>query len=233
MGIFSAFKSKTKSIVDKVRDLTPSQAKRETDKSIEWFKKQVKGALKSRKKPLTPAEERRREKSRLDSKMDSRMAIAGNDIKSKAYMTQFANTGYLYFYMYDAKWKNTPQLPYYDFFPCTIPIEQYRDGFLGLNMHYLPPVLRAQLFDQLLQLKRDTIDRGRYDKYLSISYPIIKQMGNLYKPCIKRYLNTQFRSQFAKIPFEEWENAVFLPLQDFRGANYRTVWSDSRKKVKS
>jgi len=232
MGIFSAFKRKTKSLVDKVKDLTSSQVKRETDKSVDWFKRQIKTAMKSRNKPKSPAEERRDEKSRLDSKIDSRMSMAGNDIKAKSYMTAFANTGYLYFFMYDAKWKNTPQLPYYDYFPCTIPIEQYKDGFLGLNMHYLPPILRAQLFDQLLQLKRDTIDRGRWDKYLSISYPMVKSMGNLYKPCIKRYLNTQFRSKFAKVPFEEWENAVFLPLQDFRGASYNKVWSDSRKKVK-
>ena len=30
------------------------------------------------------------------------------------------------------------KLPYYDTFPLVLPLENYSDGFLGINLHYLP-----------------------------------------------------------------------------------------------
>ena len=222
MAFGSFFKTLGKTLADKVKNTGKAQAKQATKSSIDWFKSKVATAFNRKQRAVAPS---------VEKWIDKRMASASDAMKQSVYMTQFANTGYLYFFMYDAKWKNTPQLPYYDYFPCTIPIEQYNDGFLGLNLHYLPPVLRAQLFDNLLTLKRKTIDRGRPDQYLKISYQIVKGMSQLYKPCVKRYLNTQFRSKFAKVPFDEWENAVFLPVQDFRGATAKKVWADSRKKI--
>ena len=55
--------------------------------------------------------------------------------------------GKMYFYFYDPKTKDT--MPYYDRFPLVIPIEMYRDGFLGLNLHYIHPKSRMVLLDKL------------------------------------------------------------------------------------
>jgi len=55
--------------------------------------------------------------------------------------------GNMYMFFYDPKTKDT--LPYYDAFPLVIPIEPAEGGFYGLNLHYLPPVLRAKFLDAL------------------------------------------------------------------------------------
>jgi len=44
--------------------------------------------------------------------------------------------GRLNMFFYDPKFKKT--LPYYDTFPLVLPLERYDDGFLGINLHYLP-----------------------------------------------------------------------------------------------
>ena len=51
--------------------------------------------------------------------------------------------GKMYMFLYDPKHKDT--LPYYDSFPLIFPIEFYGDSFLGINLHYLPPVMRARM----------------------------------------------------------------------------------------
>ena len=44
--------------------------------------------------------------------------------------------GNLYFFHYTPK--NSESLPYYDVFPLVLILAKYNDGFLGLNLHYLP-----------------------------------------------------------------------------------------------
>jgi hypothetical protein len=63
--------------------------------------------------------------------------------------------GKMYSFVYDPKTKE--QLPYYDIYPLVFPIEYYNDGFLGINLHYLPPVLRARLMDALYETINNTI----------------------------------------------------------------------------
>lgn len=137
--------------------------------------------------------------------------------------------GKMYFAYYDPKHKKT--LPYYDTFPLIIPIERYSDGFLGLNLHYLPPTLRAKLLDALY----DTLNNPKLDerKRFVISYNILKSASKhkYFQPCIKRYLGSHFRSRFVKIPHQNWTAAVFLPVESFEKAGNSTVWADSRQKL--
>lgn len=135
--------------------------------------------------------------------------------------------GELYMYRYDPKHKKT--LPYYDTFPMVFVIELYKNGFLGLNIHYLPPAMRAKLMIQLEKLASDS----RYtDKTkLKISYEIIKQTSSLgiAQPCVKRYLTTHIRSNVIRVPPEDWVAAVFLPVAKFKKASQEAVWAESRK----
>jgi len=55
--------------------------------------------------------------------------------------------GGLMFFIYDPKTKD--KLPYWDRFPLVIPINLYPDGFLGLNLHYLPYYQRQLLLATL------------------------------------------------------------------------------------
>ena len=118
---------------------------------------------------------------------------------------------HLNMFVYAPKGKDT--LPYYDTFPLILPLEKYDNGFLGLNFHYLPYALRAKLLDAAGQD--------------NLSVEAVKK-SKLTKPCIKRYLNGQVRSQFRKIDPIDNLTAIMLPVQRFKKASTTKVWSDSR-----
>lgn len=138
--------------------------------------------------------------------------------------------GKMYFVQYDPKHKAT--LEYYDQFPLIIPIERYKDGILGLNLHYLPPVLRAKLLDALY----DTVNNEKFDETtkMKVSYQILSSASKFkaFQPCIKRYLGKHFRSRFIRVSPENWNTAVFLPVEGFQKATKKKVWADSRKMAK-
>ena len=137
--------------------------------------------------------------------------------------------GSMYHFFYNPKHKDT--LPYYDRFPLVIVIGPADGGFLGLNLHYLPPVLRAKFLDALL----DVTNNKRYDETtkFKLSYNLLQRAAKTkyYKACIKHYLSDHVASRFARIPAPEWEIAVFLPTSDFAGARKGKVYSDSRRKI--
>ena len=106
--------------------------------------------------------------------------------------------GKMYLLNYDPKHKAT--LPYYDRYPLIFPVDQPAPGgFYGINMHYLPHVLRARLMDALYSLSRDK----RYDEKtrLRLSYSILNGATKYkaFKPTFKRYLSNHVRSRFIEI----------------------------------
>lgn len=144
--------------------------------------------------------------------------------------------GRLIMFKYDAKWK--AQLPYWDMFPLIFPIEIHFDGFLGINLHYLPLRERAILMDALYSLMlvqepvsiKDKLDNK--DRLL-ISYQILKGVSRYrnYKPCVKKYLTNHIRSRFAVIPLKHWETSLFLPLANWQKAPESRVWTDSLRMI--
>jgi hypothetical protein len=137
--------------------------------------------------------------------------------------------GYMYAFKYDPKTKN--DLPYYDTFPLIFPVRMDSDGFLGINFHYLPPVLRAKLMNALYS----TLTNKKYDDTtkVKISYSILQSASKYryFKPMLKKYLRSQVRSQFLEIQVNEWDIAIFLPTESFRKADTGRVWEDSRKQI--
>ena len=142
---------------------------------------------------------------------------------------QRVGVGSLYHFVYDPKHRKT--LPYYDSFPLVIMVERTKDGFYGLNLHYLPPKLRAILFDGLLE----TTNNKRYDETtkFKVSYQLLKSISKMkhFKPCFKRYLTSQIDSRIVLIEPPEWEIATFLPTQQFQKASQSKVWAESRKNI--
>ena len=134
--------------------------------------------------------------------------------------------GNLNMFFYDPKLKN--KLPYYDRFPLVLPIERYSDGFLGINLHYLPIPLRVRLLDELMDFSTDT----NFDKKTKINtnYQQLKRV-NLLKPTLKRYLAGQVKSAFRKIDADEFTVATLLPVQRFTKASDNKVWTDSRSMI--
>ena len=134
--------------------------------------------------------------------------------------------GRLNMFFYDPKWKK--KLPYYDTFPLVLPIEKYPDGFLGINMHYLPIPLRVRLLDRLVDFSNNT----KFDEStkLIVNYSKLKNV-RLIKPTLHRYLAGHTKSQFRRIDADEFTIATLLPVQRFKKASEGAVWSDSRKMI--
>lgn len=119
--------------------------------------------------------------------------------------------GKMYFFWYDPKHKD--KLPIYDRFPLVFPIERYPDGFLGLNMHYLSFSERAYLLNQLMKFRSNS--KMNETTRLRVTYDLLastKKLASTMRPCIKRYLFTQVRSQFVEITADEWDKALELPV---------------------
>jgi hypothetical protein len=133
------------------------------------------------------------------------------------------SVGKMYMFVYDPKHKDT--LPYYDTFPLIFPVEFYGDSFLGINLHYLPPMLRAKLMDALYA----TINNKKYDKttQLVIGYKILKSASRFkyFEPCLKKYLMSQVGSAFIYIAPDEWDFALMLPTEKFNKASKQQVWA--------
>ena len=131
--------------------------------------------------------------------------------------------GKLNMFVYDPKHKK--KLPYYDTFPLVLPLETYPDGFLGINMHYLPIPLRIKLLDRLVDFSNNT----KFDEStrLIVDYSKLKNI-RLIKPTLHRYLRGQKKSQFRRIDADEFTIATLLPVQRFKKESDKTVWKDSR-----
>jgi hypothetical protein len=139
--------------------------------------------------------------------------------------------GGLYFFVYDPKLK--AELPYYDRFPLVIPLKRTSDGFIGLNLHYLPLRYRIIFLKKLLPLAiyndEDEIKRIR------ITYPILDASSKYkeFRPCIKQYLYSHVRSRILSVEHNEWDIAVFLPIQQFKKAKPQEVWQDSVNEIRN
>ena len=125
--------------------------------------------------------------------------------------------------------KHAKTLPYYDTFPLVLPLEKYSDGFLGINMHYLPIPLRIRLLDKLVDYTNSS-DFTEASTRMVVDYNRLKSV-KLIRPTLHRYLAGQTRSQFRRIDADEWTIAVLLPVQRFKKASDSEVWKESRSMI--
>lgn len=145
----------------------------------------------------------------------------------QARLTSTPIPGSMYMFNYDPKWKD--ELPYYDRFPLVFPFRKVPGGFYGLNLHYLPPPLRARLMDALYDYANNT----RYDEStkIKLNYQLLTSIAKLrfFSPCVKHYLNEHVRSRFMYVYPSEWDIALFLPTERFTKQSKTQVWNDSKR----
>jgi len=136
------------------------------------------------------------------------------------------DVGRMYMFFYDPKHKET--LPYYDRFPLIFVVDKHKDGFTGLNLHYLPPIFRARLMDRLYSIEMN--DAMRDGKKLKLTYSLLSSASKFqyFQPCFKKYLNNHVRSRFLYVPSEEWDIALMLPTERFKKAKKTAVYRNSR-----
>ncbi len=172
----------------------------------------------------------------------SKVAMGPNALmaEDRSAMVTVPMIGQMYLFAYDPKTKE--KLPYYDRYPLVFPFDSTRtggraagtsssQGFMGLNMHYLPLRLRARLMDALYTVISDE----KYDErtHLQISYKLLSSVTRyrFYKPCIKQYLFSHVRTRYFRVDPKSWDIALFMPLERFTGASTSAVHRDSYSKV--
>ncbi len=196
-----------------LKGIRSGKAPARTDAAREWYRDQAKGVTRT---------------NRNRTKGDKLIKELRQD-QNRRQDTRFM-MGNMYLFAYDPKHKDT--LPYYDRFPLIFPINKAKGGFLGINMHYLPPILRAKLMDQLYTV----LSNKAFDETtkLSASYKVLNGAAKFkeFQPTIKHYLNAHVRTKPAYINPSEWDIALFLPTQQFVGATASQVYADSRKIVR-
>lgn len=138
--------------------------------------------------------------------------------------------GGLYYFYYDPKTKS--DLPYYDRFPLVLVLDIKSDGFLGLNLHYLPVNYRINFLDKLMDYA--VLDANKDIDRMRVTYDILNASKRFreFKPCLKRYLYTHTQSQILAVEPNEWDIAAFLPIQQFRKASVNEVWQDSLEEMR-
>ena len=118
--------------------------------------------------------------------------------------------GRLNFFFYDPKYKKV--LPLYDRFPLVLPIETTPGGFMGLNFHYIRPVQRISLLNNL---QRYASGGMKPSTRIDATYDGIKNV-RIARNTIKKYLYGHVRSSFLRVDFDEAALAVMLPVQQFK-----------------
>ena len=194
-------------MADKIATDFISNIKAKSKKAIEWFKKIVKDTQRS----AFPATTGRKE-----IMTDRNIGIrSGKPIIGKMYLFQ-----------YSAKWKDI--LPYWDMWPLIFPFDYAKDGFYGINLHYLAPNHRTALMIRLIKAQGGGGDMNENFK-LKLSYDIITK----YKPaipCIKRYLFSHVQGKgLYGISGEDWSYAAAMPLHKFQKESAKYVWGQSKK----
>jgi hypothetical protein len=174
-------------------------------KSIDWYMRNVRGLVGAR--------------------------VSGNTVMQSdiGSLTSKVEIGAMYMYFYDPKFKD--QLPFYDTFPLVLPFGPAKGGFYGINVHYLPYLLRAKVLGELMNFA-DSKTLTPTSK-MRLSYNLLNSLQTAaeIKPCIKHYLTTHVRSQFMKINPVDWKAAIFLPVEAFVGATKESVFRDTRSKI--
>ena len=118
------------------------------------------------------------------------------------------------------------KLPYYDIFPLVLPLEPTKGGFMCMNFHYLPPLLRFRLLERMQARASDR----RFDSNtkFEVNYDDVKSI-KIVKPTIKKYLYAYCQTGFLRINADDAAVAIYLPVQRFKKAPEATVYADSRK----
>jgi hypothetical protein len=140
--------------------------------------------------------------------------------------------GRMYLFIYDARHKET--LPYWDKVPLVFFFNQFdKNGvqyLMGMNLHYLPPMLRMILFANLLSLRNEK--RYRERTKMMLSWEVLKNLAQhkLVEPCVHMYRKDHIKSLFIEVPSRDWEIVISLGLERFEKASSKKVWAESIKK---
>ena len=105
-------------------------------------------------------------------------------------------------YSYSPKYAQ--KLPIWDKYPLIVFLEKTKNGWYGINLHYVPADTRAAIIDGLNK-KSNNLQR--------IAQALLKHPAT--QNSVKRYLLSHTTSVPVLIPRDQWSIAVQLPYQQF------------------
>jgi|TARA_R110002073_G_scaffold104828_1_gene237359 hypothetical protein len=136
--------------------------------------------------------------------------ITARKLMNSGKLNGVPSRGRLNMFFYDPKYKKT--LPLYDTFPLVLPLETIPGGFMGLNFHYIRPLQRLSLLQNLQRFATGGMNKNTR---IDATYDGIKNVG-IAKNTIKKYLYSHVRSSFLRVDFDEAALAVYLPVAQFK-----------------
>lgn len=117
----------------------------------------------------------------------------------------------------------------YDMFPLVIITDVHRDGFEGVNIHFLAQKWRRVLFDAVERFLPKRISGDPSLTRLGTTYARLDgaRKFKFFKPCYRRYVKEGFRKRPILIPSEFWNVLVDVDLARFVKGNKNTVRRNS------
>ena len=96
---------------------------------------------------------------------------------------------------------------------------------MGINFHYLSPMIRFRLLNQLQRFATN----NKFDSTtrLDVGYTRVAGLERV-KPTIKKYLYGHVRSGFLRIDADDAPTAVYLPVEQFKKRSASYVYGQSR-----
>ena len=166
-----------------------------------------------------------------------------DEMIARGKVTATPNFGIMNLFWYNPK--GASKLHYYDVFPLVIPFKYHRNGFTGINFHYLSVPMRIQLLERLQGFEEeanlyrlDEFGNEREKEVLAFQWSEIIGMRGL-KKTVHRYLTKYVYSNFLKIGLDDMVVASLLPIERFYTGDLwsdmqervqpRSVWNDSRR----
>lgn len=176
--------------------------KQRSKDAMDWFS----GAIES----LSDTD-KQRERKIADTPVDGNADVKPQEIKQKDNIPKGLQPGSLYLQSYDAKHKAT--LPVWDQLPLFFLLKFLPDGYLGLNLHYLPMGVRIGILGTLT----DYTNNKKIDDNtrLRMSWSLINSVSKLepLQECIKHYLFSHVTSTPVYITPSNWEFTASLPME--------------------
>jgi hypothetical protein len=136
--------------------------------------------------------------------------ITARKLMNSGKLNGIPSRGRLNMFFYDPKYKKT--LPLYDTFPLVLPLETIPGGFMGMNFHYIRPLQRVSLLNNLQRYASGGMSKNTR---IDATYDGIKNVG-IARNTIKKYLYNHVMSNFLRVDFDEAALAVMLPVAQFR-----------------
>lgn len=125
-------------------------------------------------------------------------------------------------FIYNAKYKST--LPYWDALPNSIIIGHYPNGFLGINLHYIPWAKRINLANRLLKSVKNK-NRINYRDIQKAWIGAKLPVGLAYL-AIRRYLYSHIKSNIKQFDWETYKLVVREIPPKFQKQSQEAVYKD-------